>query len=184
MKKSSKKVLWIAALLIAVVCAYPPLTFHGDGRMSGAPIIGYSVRFRPIPFSQSGEYLFHFRGLPNDEMTLQLRVQGKTDKDEPELTHLGTMLDALLVNQKGQVVCEAVGTPTLGPGERADNNPRYWIWTTSGDAEPTYYHWNCTGVRTKRFDSYTLRIRIRDVDPNTPRTNLIPVLEGSHPEMI
>ena len=183
MNKSHKKVLWIAALLIAVAWAYPPLTFHGDGRMSGVPIIGYSVRFRPIPFSQPGEYLFHFRGLPNDEMTLQLRVQGKTDKDESELTHLGTTLEALLINQKGQVICEAGGTPTLAPGQRADNNPNYWIWTTPGE-EPAYYHWNCTDVRTKRFDSYTLRIRIRDVDPKTPKTNLIPVLEGSHPDMI
>ena len=179
MKKPNKKILLIVALLVVVGWAYPPLTFLGDGWMSGAPIIGYSVRFRPIPFSQPGEYLFHFRGLPNDQMTLQLHVQGKTDKDEPELTHLGTTLDALLVNQKGQVVCEAVGTPTLGPGERGDNNPKYWIWTTSGDAELAYYHWNCTGFHTKRFDSYTLRIRIRDVDPKTPKTNLIPVLEGS-----
>ncbi len=184
MKRPSKTIWLIVALLALVVWAYPTLTFSGDGRLSGIPIIGYWIRFRPIPFYQPGEYVFHFRGAPNDEMTLQLHIQGKTSKDDPELTHLATLLDALLINQKGQVICRASGSPTLGPGERSDNNPKYWIWTTSDDDEATYYHWNCTDVRTKRFDSYTLQIRVRGVDPKTPKTNLIPVLEGSHPDMI
>jgi hypothetical protein len=182
-KKFSKRILWIVALGAVLVWVYPPLTFHGDGRMSGVPIIGYWIRFRPVPFYQPGEYVFHFRGTPNDEMTLQLHVKGKTGKDEAELTQLGTTLQAVLVDQKGRVICQVGGTPKLEPGKRSDNNPNYWILTTP-DGDAAYYHWNCAGVRLHRIDSYTLTIRIQDVDPKTPKTDLIPVLEGSHPDMI
>ncbi len=183
MKKSSKRILWIVAVLLAVLWAYPPLTFLGDGRMLGIPIIGYWIRFRPIPFYRPGEYVFHFRGAPNDEMTLQLHVKGKTGEDEAELTQLWTTLQAVLVDQRGRVICDAGGIPKLEPGKRSDNNPNYWIWTTPDGGDAAYYHWNCSFVRLKRFDSYTLTIRIRDVDPKTPRTDLIPVLEGSHPDI-
>jgi hypothetical protein len=120
----TKKVLLTLALstiaLLWIADEYPILRFHGDAKFTGGPVFGYQIKMRPIPFNQAGEYVFHFRGIPNEEMSLQLYVEGKTGEDREELTHLGTTLDALLVDQNGRTVCHGSGTP----GDRQNEN----IW--------------------------------------------------------
>jgi len=64
---------------------------------------------KPIPFHRAGEYVFHFRGMPNVEMSLQIYADGKGHENRSELTNLNTHLEALLVNQSGVVVCHAAG---------------------------------------------------------------------------
>ena len=165
----------IAAIaLIALLCfadEYPALRFRGDGKFSGGPVFGYWIRFRPIPFYQVGEYVFHFRGMPNEEMSLQLYAEGKTDSDRDELTHLGTTLGALLVDQNGRVVCQATGVARDG------QNEHIWVVMSSG-LEAAFWHWNCVHLPLKGSEAYTLTLRIGNVDPKTPRINLLPVFEG------
>jgi hypothetical protein len=52
---------------------------------------------------------------------------------------------------------------------------------SGGDA--AYWHENCLRMRLKPTDSYTLTLRIRNLDPKTPKINLIPTLEGGQPDM-
>src|SRR5260370_34704881 len=126
MKPSGKKIALLTAIAVVALLffadAYPALRFRGDGKFSGGPVFGYWMRLRPIPFYEAGEYFFHFRGLPKEELSVILYPDGKTDRDELELKHLETTLGAKLVDQHNQVICEASGKP-LAQG----NNANGWV---------------------------------------------------------
>jgi hypothetical protein len=81
MKPITKKVVLITILALPLLLVfadeYPALRFRGDGRFSGGPVFGYWIRLRAIPFGQAGEYSFHFRGMPNEEMSLSFMPKGK-----------------------------------------------------------------------------------------------------------
>ena len=111
MKLTTKKVVLITILalplLFVLADEYPALRFRGDGRFSGGPVFGYWIRLAAIPFGQAGECTFHFRGVPNEEMSLQLYTVGESGRSA--LTNLSTQLEAVLIDQKGRVVCESAG---------------------------------------------------------------------------
>ena len=175
MKLSAKKVMLIAAIaVIALLCLadeYPAMRFRGDGKISGGPVLGYSIAFRKIPFWQPGEYVFHFRGVPREELVLELHAEGKGSDDEAEL-RVKTIMEASIVDQKGRSICLASGPP-LEHGQ----NPNGWVLMLGG-YEAAYWHWNCAWVQFEPFDSYTLTLRIRDVDQKTPKIDLVPILRS------
>ncbi len=90
-------------------------------QVCGGPIFGYEIRLRNIPFHEAGVYVFHFRCLPNEEMSLLLYTQGKKflyvgDDEHPpddgyELTHLKTSIEAILVDRQGRTLCSGTGLP-------------------------------------------------------------------------
>src|SRR5260370_42039732 len=108
MKLSSEKVVlavvFAVPLLLLFADEYPALRSRRDGHFSGGPVFGYWIRLRPIPFHRGGEYVFHLRGTPNEEMSLQLYADGETRDNRSELTHLHTTLEAAPVDQNGRVV--------------------------------------------------------------------------------
>jgi hypothetical protein len=174
-----RKILVGAVALIVLLWAadeYPALRFRGDGKFSGGPVLGYSIEFRKIPFYASGEYVFRFRGVPHEELALELHLEGKNADNEPEL-RVKTIIEASIVDQTGRSVCQASGPP-LEHGQ----NPNGWVLMLGGD-EAVYWHWNCTWVEFGPSNSYTLTLRIRDVDPKTPKINLIPVLRSRGPDL-
>jgi hypothetical protein len=137
MSRNKSAALTVAVLAIALLAyEYPLLRFHGDAWIWGGPGFGYRIKMRPIPFNQAGEYVFHFRGIPNEEMSLQLYAEGNGDENREELTHLGTTLEALLVDQDGRIICQASGIPGEG------NNDHIWVLMSGGD-EAAYWHSNC-----------------------------------------
>lgn len=154
--------------LLWVADEYPLLRFRGDGRFSGGPVLGYSVRSRKIPFYTPGEYAFRFRGAPSEEMSLQFYAVGKSLANEAEITRIETTLEASLADQTGRTVCEASGSPLMGADKIDDSNPRGWV-TMLGPDEAAYWNGNCLRMRLKPSDSYTLTIRIRNVDPTHRR---------------
>jgi hypothetical protein len=52
-----------------------------------------------------------------------------------------------------------------------------WVLMSRG-SEAAFWHWHCVHIPLKSSSSYTLTLRIRDVDQNTPKIDLLPVLEG------
>ena len=104
MKPTTKKVVLITVvalpLLLVFADEYPALRFRGDGRFSSGPVFGYWIRLEAIPFGRAGEYTFHFRGMPNEEMSLQLYTDGESGR--PALTNLSTRLEAVLSDQKAE----------------------------------------------------------------------------------
>jgi hypothetical protein len=178
MSRTKKVVLTVALTTIALLWLadeYPYLRFRGDAKFSGGPILGYKIKMRPIPFNKAGEYVFHFRGMPNEDMSLQLYAEGKSDDNREELTHLDTTLDALLVDQNDRVVCQASGMPRDGQNEH--------IWVVMSGVDAAFWHWNCVHMPLKPSVSYILTLRVRNIDPKTPNINLLPVLEGGQLEM-
>jgi hypothetical protein len=173
-------------LFLVFADEYPALRFQGDGQFSGGPVFGYWIRLKAIPFGQPGEYSFYFRGMPNEEMSLQLYTDGEYNRSA--LTNLSTQLEAVLTDQKGRAVCAGAGVvPKEGqscndckiPTDKEIEARRQKEWVLmSGPNEAAYYHVNCLNMRLRPSDSYTLKLRVLAVDPQTPHINLIPTLEG------
>jgi len=108
--KTSLIVAVSAVALLWFADEYPALRFRGDGRISGGPILGYQIEFKKIPFYQAGEYVFHFRGVPHEELTLELHAEGKGSDNEAEL-RVKTIIEAVIVDQKDRIICQASGPP-------------------------------------------------------------------------
>lgn len=176
-RKMTLALVGAITLMLWLADEYPALRFRGDASFSGGPIFGYNIKMRRIPFYQTGEYAYHLRGLPNEEMSLQLYAEGKSFANEAEITHIATNIEASLADQAGHLVCQASGSPLIGAGKRDDRNPRGWITMLSRD-EAAYWNGNCLRLPLRPSDSYTLTIRIQNVDPNAPKIDLIPTLEG------
>ena len=106
-------------------------------------------------------------------MTLLLKVEGSTgEPDRQELTHLRTLVEVTLLNHAGRTVCQAAGL--LRSGVSADN----WVLRTSR-GEAAFWHRNCAEIKLKGSELYTLTVRIRDVDPKTPKIKANPRFERS-----
>jgi len=180
-----KKIVWITVIVVGMLWIadeYPSFRFRGDGKFSGGPVLGYSIRMRRIPFYTPGEYAFRFRGAPSEEMNLQLYAEGKSFANEAEITHIATNIEASLSDQTERIVCEASGSPLTGAGKRDETNPKGWVTMLSPD-EAAYWNGNCLRMSLKPSDSYTLTIRIQNLDPNAPKIYLIPTLEGGQLDM-
>jgi hypothetical protein len=181
-----KKIAWVTIIVVGMLWIadeYPSFRFRGDGKFSGGPVLGYSIRMHKIPFYTPGEYAFRFRGVPSKEMNLLLYAEGKSFSNEAEITRIATNIEASLADQTGRVVCEASGAPLTGAGKRDDSNPKGWVTMLSPD-EAAYWNGNCLRMLLKPSDSYTLTVRIQNIDPNAPAIYLIPTLEGGQPDMI
>jgi hypothetical protein len=170
MKRTTKKIVLVTVLAVPMLLVFadefPALRFRGDGQFSGGPVFGYWIRLESIPFARPGEYTFHFRGMPREEMSLQLYTQGEYDRSA--LTNLNTQLETILYDQRGQVVCQGAGVvPKEGepcdeckiPTEKEIEARRQREWVLmSGPNEAAYYHVNCLNIQMKRSESYTLKL--------------------------
>ena len=194
----SRVLIGVGALvaLLAAADEYPAMRFRGDGKFSGGPVLGYSIAFRRIPFSVVGEYVFHFRGAPKEEMSLQLYTDGKNGDNRAELTNLQTHMEATLADQSGHTLCHGAGVvPAESDPCKDCKDSKVWTeqeiearfqreWVLmSGPSDAAYWHANCLRVPLRPSAAYTLTIRIKDVDPKTPKINLIPTLEGGQPDL-
>src|SRR5260370_40392874 len=110
MKPSAKKIGVLAAIGVVVLLVfadeYPALRFRGDGKFSGGLVLGYRIELQKIPLYRPGEYVFHFRGMPWEEMVLELYAEGKGSNDEAEL-RVKTIIEAVIVDQKDRTICRA-----------------------------------------------------------------------------
>lgn len=172
MNKKRGFILMAAAVVVAVVVyEYPVLRFRGNARIWGGPVFGYTVKMRAIPFNHPGEYLFHLRGIPDGTMSLLLFVEGGADRDDHELTKPHTIIESLLVDGNGNIVCNFAGPPSEGQsGHTWALMSAYW-----GAA---FWNWSCTHITLTHSTSYVLSLRVKDVDPSTPSLHLLPMLKS------
>jgi hypothetical protein len=101
---------------------------------------------RAIPFNEPGEYKFHFRGMRDGRMSLLLYAGGKSDANREEPTDLHTSLEALLVDQHGNIICRASATPGTGPDDRRRMFSRAAAWTEELRAKPATSAKSETGI--------------------------------------
>lgn len=164
-----------ALLLTWAECAR--LRYHGDGRLSGPHLLRprYTDSFPDVPLDKEGTYDFHFRGIPEEEMTLILYIKGNADLSFDErrsFETLGTTIDASLTDDRGNVACHVSGRPSDG------------IWVLQGPPEAGYFGLRqCHPVRVYPNRSYDLAIQVRDVEPHGKEVVIAPRLEGGGIEL-
>ena len=188
----SRKELYLVAALAAIplliflliLIAWSPWSrfrYHGDGMFSDELFFypRYHVRFADIPLNQTGERHFHFRGMPNEEMSLLLYIRNsdvKTEADREPLMNLPTTIEATLKDATGNVVCHALGRP-------ADGN-RDGIWVLmSGPGEAAYWHYQCNFVQVSPNKTYDLTVRVADVGKDVANIVVMPELQGGGIEL-
>ena len=172
---SPKQIAVILLLLLGLawLLSYRISEFKGDGTISDAGLGSnprYVVKFDQIPLHQASTHQFHLQGLPFSEMSFRMNILGKSDQDWKALTKLKTKIAVSLDDNRGHVLCSCVGVPTNSELDR--NN---WILTIN-DHQASYYHFSCLGIQLSRFKTYTLKISLTDVDPNSPEAYLVPEL--------
>ena len=159
--------------------SYRITEYRGDGKITDAGAWNYPryhIELGQIPLFDSGIHEFNLTGLPSEQMTLELVIAGKTGKDRAELTGLKTKIEASLVDNEGRTACKAFGIPSDGIQENA------WILTSSSTFAAFYNH-ACVDVDTRRTRSYTLTVRLTEVDSSSPRAYLVPILSGGGNEL-
>ncbi len=184
------KILVLTAIVLFLLAALPVLPFmsrpvaawfhsYHVWQFRGQGSIMYLGPFRPssrvtwarVPLDRGGQYQYGFRGLPTDDhMNLLLRVSG-SGETRAELKDLRTVVAISLETEEGAVVCGFEG-PLGGISE---DNPQ-WALESSSKRE-SFSHSNCIHFGMRGDEAYILRIRVRDVDPRSPHTSLIPTLE-------
>src|SRR6267378_8359870 len=113
--------------LLALCVPWAKFLYHGDGSFSDLTVLHrprYLIRFNEIPIFRTGNYQYHFRGLPHDELTLVLSVHGKSRWADEELKRLQTVIEAVLLDSHGTDVCKSSRLPTL--------NDHDSVWVLSG----------------------------------------------------
>ena len=150
-------------------CGHPPPQFQGAGPVRDG---GYFSCFRyhapigEVPLAVAGTYSFLFKGLPTETMSLVLYVSGHSSSNSDSIAHLSTLIEAEISDDAGKVICRASGSPQ-----------EYWTLM----ALPTlaaYWQTACGFQHFSRHMSYTLKLTIRQVDPQTPNVTLLAMLEG------
>jgi hypothetical protein len=182
-KKLLLTVVIVALALLALGAWSPwvPLRYQGDGKLSDRGFFSYPrylVTFSDIQLSQTGEYHFHFRGLPNEEMTLMLYVKNvrvDTWADSAPLTNLQVNIEALLTDDKGHLACRAEGSPAPSNGEEN------WVLTFGGDA--AYWHHRCNFVQVYPGRAYDLVIRVKNAGQAVKKVVATPGLRGGGLEL-
>jgi hypothetical protein len=114
----------------------------------------YVLKFPEVSLNESGERGFHFQGLPSEEVTLLLYVNGSSGSREERsrLTNLPVAIEAVLTDSHAKQVCKATGRP-------ADSNED-GIWVLMSGADAAYWHWQCNRAPIRSSESYVLLIRI------------------------
>jgi hypothetical protein len=183
---SRKKLLFtitfgaIGALVLIAWSPWSTLRYGGDGSFSDHGFFSYPryvLTFPAMPLYESGERRFHFQGLPNEEMTLVLRVNGSSGslEERSRLTKLPVSIDAVLTDSHGKQVCNATGRP-------ADSNED-GIWVLMSGADAAYWHWQCNHIQIHPNESYNLLIRAVSATPSDQKVVVTPIISGGGLEL-
>src|SRR5467141_2909413 len=164
MATSSRRTLLILAIIgAASFSACNPWSnalYHGDGTLSDGSELNrprYVISFNKIAIFEVGTHEFHFRGLPQEQMTLVLHIDENSSLHEDELKSLQTAIEAALVNSHGNDICKSSRQPGLNDQDSA--------WVLSGFRERwEFWHWQCHNFEARPQDSYKLTIRIVRAD--------------------
>jgi hypothetical protein len=108
--------------------------YHGEGEYPDRGFFAnprYVATFSGISLNEVSEHHFHFRGLPNEEMSLILCVNDRlahTSAEREPLEHLKTTIEVSLTDDHGREACHDSGQP--GSGERDG----MWVLMSGGES--------------------------------------------------
>jgi hypothetical protein len=179
---------WVIALAILIVLLivwsklrYHPSEFKGGVSMrdSGSWVYPhYRAELAPVPLNVAGDHEYALSGLPSESFSLNLLVDSHQDETRRAAANLRTRLQVVLTDNAGNTLCSADG-PIAGGGNMWDST---WIVASSATSA---YLWSpkCRQMDTSRNKRYQMKIHVDDVDPSSPRVDLIPILRGGGNEL-
>ena len=138
----------------------------------------YRAELAPVSLNTPGDHDYALSGLPSESFSLNLLVDSRQDETRRAVASLRTRLQVVLADDAGNNLCFADG-PIAGGRNMWDS-----IWIVASSATSTYL-WSpkCREMTTSRNKRYQMKIRVDDVDPNSPRVDLIPILRGGGNEL-
>jgi hypothetical protein len=183
MSTSARRSLLVLAIIgvgrLALCEPWTKFLYHGDGSFSDLTVLNrprYLIRFNEIPIFQTGNYQYHFRGLPHEQMTLVLHVKAKTPLRDEELKSLQAVIEAALVDSHGADVCKSA---KLRSRTQPALNQQDSVWVLSGTAQdPVFWNWQCHNFQVRTRESYELTIRVTHADNQGDEIFVTPSLEG------
>lgn len=138
---------------------------------------------------QPGERSYTFHGMPKDEMTVLFAVTPFKYRDDYEkLASLTTVFTVELHDDKGELICSGSGAMAESlrgvPGTDTHGKWKddHWVLAASSD-DAEFWRGGCTDVKFGRERSYTLKMKLDQVDPRTPNTSIAPWIEGGGIEL-
>jgi|SRR5215469_12705198 len=171
----------VALLIMFWSVSYRPSQFKGGVALRDSGFFShprYHAQLGDLPLWKEGEYQFTVSGLPPGPLDLKLQVLNSTDANRAGLTSLTTTVSVSMTDSSGKQVCE-------GSGSLSDAGTReHSTWAlASSSSQASFWHARCLQIPTSRFQTYIVRVRTSGVDPRSPRSTIIPTLEGGGIEL-
>lgn len=125
-----------------------------------------------ISLDQMANYEFQFHLRHRQNMMLLFWIRPWEQRDW--LSYLQTVIEVSLTDHAGHTVCEAAGL--IHDPSTKDRD----VWILAGYDEWAFLaHRNCSAIKLRRSELYTLSIRIRDAGPMITNLSLTPRLVSS-----
>jgi hypothetical protein len=161
----------LTAVVVAVALAACHDQHHFEGgelRELGPPLVTHFVAtFEALPLDLPGEYSFAFRGFPVNRAGVVLRTPSQP---RPEvLEALTTRIELSLVDHHGKLRCRGVGSPV-------SEGPSRIVVASNSNGATGLWHSDCSGVDLSTCDPCTLRVKLSEIDPDTPGMAVVPAL--------
>ena len=136
----------------------------------------YEAPFAPVPMNVAGSYEYTFSHFPVADDDSAIMLVPEAMQTAESLARLSTQLRIRVVDQRGQVQCDATGAPA------GKDSQRFWIESSGGEALGRY-HLKCLRLRLQACAPCRLTIAIGPIDPSTPRIRLVPTIQGGGLEL-
>jgi hypothetical protein len=176
MSRKRKLLATVLTTLFFVLCLYWAFLqwqFKGDGKMSylGPFAPSYRIVMAQIPLNRPGDYRYAFTRLPAvEDMGIIFKVAAQNRTGLGDLAKSNTALELSFLDEKGNKVCSASGT--LGATGQAQK------WVVLSDGYSILYNVDCIHFSTRFGTSYTLVIRMKNIDPHSSQVPATPMFEG------
>lgn len=186
MKRFSSRIGAVVLALLIGLCAfwifsYRPSRFQGGIAIRDSGFFSYP-RYRAeigeLPLWEGGSHTFSVKGLPPGPLDFGFDIKGTNENDRALLTSLATSLDVLIADGSGKSICRASGRLS----NSSSGNRSGWV-LASYESRSEFWHSNCLELPISRFRTYTLTVRLTDVDPRAPHKSAVVVLKGGGIEL-
>ena len=180
----------VLVAVTVVITVYYVATHYAGWSYRGGPLLNhglftrprYEARFASLPMNVAGTYEYTFSHFPvsDDDSAIMLVTEspsqlGSRSLADAPLARVSTQIRIRVIDQYGQLQCDATGTPA--------NRDRERLWVTSADDNVALYHVGCVRLRLAACAPCRLTIAIGPVDPSAPPIRLIPTIQGGGLEL-
>ena len=139
--------------------------------MSDTGVFSYyrhHFRFSPnLPLDKAGKQTYTFQGLPKDAMTVLFEVEPFDFHELERVKSLNTILTVELLDNRGNLVCSGSGSLSESLRGMADKNHDHWV-LANGGGSTEFWRYACTSIKFQRDRTFTLILRLDNIDPRTP----------------